>query len=101
MSNFSKLSKSKTGTGTSDPIQFKNPKDDFVVLINAYVTGTVTYDIEYTIDDVDIADCQYVTLGDVDRDASSDDSLYFPVRALRVNIKTGTGTVKLVTQFKD
>jgi len=101
MSNFSKLSKSQTGTGTSDPILFKAPKDDFVMLINALVTGTVTYDIEYTIDDVDLVDCQYVTLGDVDRTLSSDDSMYFPVRAIRVNVTAGTGTVKLIAQYKD
>ncbi len=101
MSNFAKLSISQVGTGTSDPILFKAPKDDFVMLINAYVTGTVTYDIQYTIDDVAIEDCQYVTLGDVDRDANSDDSMYFPVRAIRVDITSGSGTVKLVALYKD
>ena len=100
MSGYNTLSKSVTGVNVSEPILFKNPKDNFECLINAYVTGTVTYDIEYTIDDGELANAQWLTLGDVDRAAGSDDSLYFPVRAIRANVKTGTGTVKLVVLMR-
>lgn len=98
---YKQLSISKTGTGASNPILIKNiSNDDFAMLINAYVTGTVTYDIEYTMDDVAIANVTWLTLGDVDRAVSSDDSFYFPIRALRVNVKTGTGTVKLMIKYR-
>jgi hypothetical protein len=98
---FSTKSQTVTGVGASSPIIFLSPSDDFVTLLNAYATGTVTYDIEYTIDDVELDNAQWMTLGDVDRTLSSDDSLYFPVRAVRVNITVGSGTVKLVSLYKD
>lgn len=98
---YKQLSVSQTGVGASSPVLLKNiSNDDFAMLINAYVTGTVTYDIEYTMDDAAIDSATWLTLGDVDRSLSSDDSFYFPVRAIRVNVKTGTGTVKLVTMYR-
>lgn len=98
---YKQLTQSQTGVGASGEILFKNvSNDDFAMLINAYVTGTVTYDIEYTMDDVAIGSASWIALGDTDRAASSDDSFYFPVRAVRVNVKTGTGTVKLMVVYR-
>ena len=99
MSDFSTKSQTQTGVGVSDAILFTNPKDEFQMLINAYVTGEVTYNIEYTIDPAKPE--QYVTLGDTDRVTSSDDAFYFPMKKLRVNVTAGTGTVKLVVMYKD
>lgn len=99
MSNFSTKFVSQTGVGTSDEIIFTNAVEDFAMLLNAYVTGTVTYTIEYTIDPADAE--QWVALGDAGKTASSDESFYFPVKAARVNVTAGDGTVKLVAMYKD
>lgn len=99
MADYSTKHTTQSGVGVSEPIKFNGQFDDFAVLINAYVTGTVVYDIEYTIDDASIP--QWLPLGDVNRETSSDDSMYFPLKALRVNIKSGTGSIKLVTLNRD
>jgi len=99
MSNFSNKFVTQTGVGASDEIRFTNPVDDFAMLLNAYVTGSVTYTIEYTIDP-SITE-QWVSLGDANKTASSDESFYFPVKAARVNVTAGDGTVKLVAMYKD
>lgn len=98
MSNFSTVSVSQTGVGVSNPILFKNPTAAFRALFNVYVTGTVTYDIEYSIDPS--ASPQYVKLETLDRTASSDDAMYFPVSAVRVNVTSGDGTAKLVALYQ-
>lgn len=98
MSNFSTKFVSQTGVGASSEIIFTNVADDFAMLLNAYVTGTVTYTIEYTIDPLR---AQWVSLGDANKTASSDESFYFPVKAVRVNVTAGDGTVKLVAMYKD
>lgn len=101
MANYKQLSISQTGVGASDPILIQNISNaDFAALINSYVTGTVTYDLEYTMDDTDIANATWLALGTQDRVTTSDDSFYFPVRAFRVNVKTGTGTVKLMLMYR-
>jgi len=100
MSNFSTKFVSQTGVGASSTILFTNVVDDFAMLLNAYVTGTATYTIEYTIDP-DLNTAQYVPLGDANKTASSDESFYFPVKAVRVNVAAGDGTVKLVAMYKD
>ena len=99
MSGFSTLNVSVTGGGARSPILVKSPKDDFKALLNAYVTGTVTYDIEYTLDAG--VSPQYIKLGDLDRTAHTDDAFYFPVASFRVNITAGTGTVDLYMLYKD
>lgn len=98
MSNYSTKFVEQSGVGASEEIKFPQVSQEFAMLINAYVTGTVTYDIEYTIDPANPA--QWVALGDVDRSASGDESFYFPPKAIRVNVKTGTGSVKLVTKYR-
>lgn len=99
MSAYSVKFVEQTGVGASKDIIFTNVREDFAALFCCYVTGTVTYDLEYTIDPSDSE--QYIPLGNSDREASSDDSFYFPVKKVRVNITSGTGTVKLVAQYKD
>jgi hypothetical protein len=98
---YKQMSISQAGVGASDPILIQNVSNaDFAALVNSYVTGTVTYDVEYTMDDVVIGSASWVALGDTDRAANSDDAFYFPVRAFRVNVKTGTGTVKLMVMYR-
>lgn len=99
MSAYSVKFVEQTGVGASKDIIFTNAREDFAALFCCYVTGEVTYDLEYTIDPSDNE--QYIALGASGRTASSDDSLYFPVKKVRVNVTAGTGTVKLVTQYKD
>ena len=97
--SFSTKFVSQTGVGASASIKTSSPKDDFRALVHCYVTGDVEFDIEYTIDPA--SSPEYTALGSVGRTASCDDALYFPFVAIRVNVTSGTGTVKLVVMYKD
>lgn len=82
----------------SSVINIVRKPENFKALIHTIVaSGTPTYDLEYSINGIDFLPLNEV----VAQTTSQDSTLVFPVDALRVNITSGTGTVKLVVLFND
>ena len=89
--NYKTVSKTQTGVGSGAVVKF-NARDDMRALINAVVTGTATYDLEYSLNGTD-----YVPLaGMTGKTVTDDATLVFPVHSVRVNITAGAGSVKLI-----
>lgn len=97
------VSVSKTGTGASDLIVLDYIQTPFNVSLSTKVTGSATYTIQHTFDDIfasgysagsgtwyDSDDTNFVNAT-----ANQNSNYAFPVRATRVNITTGAGTVEL------
>ena len=96
--------RSITGTGTTSPTFLDYRQTPFSVGIACAVTGTVTYTLEHTLDDVaDFADVtDYVTNATwfpssdptlVAATTNQDSNYAAPIRASQVNVTAGTGTV--------
>lgn len=105
----------QTGTGTSTPVIVNWRQNQGKISINTEVTGTVTYTVQHTLDDpwakldtinntpvysdaeafntdanwqdIDLADLVAATTG-------QDGNYFFPVRAIRLNVTAGSGTVQ-------
>ena len=87
---------SLTGTGQSAWIPLDYKQSPFNVGLGAVVNGTVTYDIEHTFDDVFNSDVTPVAFKHstlVTKSANADGNYAFPIRAVRVNVTAGTGSV--------
>lgn len=72
--------------------------DDFQVPVNVGVgarlaSGSATFNIEYTFDDLSSATNWYIAPGFSALTASTGGSITIPCKAIRVNITSGTGTV--------
>lgn len=85
----------KTGTGQSPVAPLDHYQNPFQVGIGVVVTGTVTYTIQHTFDDVfDSAVTptwfNHPTL--LTLSANADGNYAFPIRAIRINVTAGTGT---------
>jgi len=89
---------SKTGTGSSDTIKLDWEQGDFHVGLQAVVVGTVTdYNIEATLDDPE-SPTTWQSIADGDAlSASALLALIVPVRAIRITIVAGTGSVTLTS----
>lgn len=86
----------KTGTGTTDWLVVDPKANPFNVGFGCAVTGTATYSIEHTFDDVNAtgASPTVFTHSDVAaKTANTDGNYAFPISAMRLNITSGTGTV--------
>ena len=87
----------QTGTGTTAWIPLDYKQSPFNVGFGVVVTGTVTYDIEHTFEDVFSVTSptafKHATL--VSQTANKDGNYAFPVRAIRVNNTAGTGSTTL------
>lgn len=91
---------SQTGVGNSVPIPadvYQNPTN---ITLAVEVTGTVTYSVEWTTDDVwNIAAGSLVwTAGPANLQAATTNqvaSLVSPVTAIRLRVTAGTGTAQL------
>lgn len=88
---------SQTGTGSSAwlPIDWKQPS--FAVGMGVAISGTVTYTVEHTFDDVLTGAAATVyphsTLAGLS--ANADGNYAFPVTAVRITVNSGTGTASL------
>jgi len=87
-----------TGTGTTAWIPLDYKQNPFNVGFGAVVSGTVTYDIEHTFDDifntaVTPTAFKHETL--VSQSANQDGNYAFPIRAVRINNTAGTGSTTL------
>jgi hypothetical protein len=89
---------SQTGTGTTAwyPVDFaRNP---FNASVSVVVTGTVTYDVEHTFDnvfDTTITPTAFKHATLVSQTANGNSNYAFPIRAVRLNVTAGTGSAAL------
>jgi len=90
-----------TGVGTSavyPPDSYVSP---FNIALAVNVTGTVTYSVQYTFDDVFAASFNPATASWTDHPSltaqttSKDSNIAYPVRGVRLNVTAGTGTARL------
>lgn len=90
------------GTGTSGvmvPDQYISP---FNVSLGVTVSGTSTYTVQYTFDDVFASNYVPASGNWVDhptltaQTGSKDSNIAYPVSGIRLNVTAGTGTVRLV-----
>jgi hypothetical protein len=86
---------SKTGTGRSSVIASDSFRTPFNVGLVVVVTGTATYNIEFSMDDPSMGTPSVwaVDAGFSAKSASANGSITVPHHALSINITSGTGTV--------
>lgn len=88
----------QTGTGTSAWIPVDYTQANFGIGFGCVVSGTVTYDIQHTFDNIQDSSITPTafTHGTVTGKTANQDGNYaFPIRAIRINITAGTGSVTL------
>lgn len=90
-------SKTQTGVGTTAPIPIDWRKKDFQLALQTIVTGTATYNIEHTLDNVyTVASPNWLPNNTLQNlSVSADGNYAFPVFAIRINVTSGTGSVQL------
>ena len=89
---------SLTGTGTTAWIPLDYKQAPFNVSVAAVVSGTITYDVEHTFDEVfdtTITPTAFKHATIVSQTANKDGNYAFPIRAVRVNNTAGTGSTTL------
>lgn len=89
---------SVTGVGTSAVVPLDYLQDTFKVGFGAVVSGTATYTIQHTFDNVldsTVTPTWFNHADVVGATTSRDGNYAFPVRGMRVNLTVGTGTVTL------
>lgn len=86
---------SKTGTGRSSVIASDSFRTPFNVGLVVVVTGTATYNIEFSMDDPSMGTPSVwaVDAGFSAKSASANGSITVPHHALSINVTSGTGTV--------
>lgn len=92
--------RSVTGVGSSTPAPMDTYISPFNVGVGIKVTGTVTYTVQHTFDDVFAADFNAATATwynhpTLTGSASLDGNYAFPVTAIRVINSAGSGTTQL------
>jgi hypothetical protein len=86
----------KTGTGASNIGVLDHYRSPFNVGVGVVVSGTATYTLQHTFDDILAEGVTPVWFDHVDLDglsANADGNYAFPVRAVRINVTAGSGTV--------
>jgi hypothetical protein len=89
---------SLTGTGTTAWIPLDYKQSPFNVGLGAVVSGTITYDIEHTFDEVfdpDVTPTAFKHSTMTAKTANFDGNYAFPIRAVRINNTAGTGVTTL------
>lgn len=88
-----------TGVGTSSIIPMDYDQAPFAVgLGTVLVSGTATWSVQHTFDNVQdstVTPTWFTNSGINAVTASTDGNYAFPVRAIRLNVTLGTGTVSL------
>lgn len=88
----------QTGTGTSAWIPVDYTQANFGIGFGCVVSGTVTYDIQHTFDNIQdssITPTAFTHVTVTGKTANQDGNYAFPIRAIRINITAGTGSVTL------
>lgn len=92
---------SVTGVGNSIPDPLDHYLTPFNVSLGVVVTGTITYTVQYTYDDVFAANYNPATGNWLPhpsltaQTATKDSNIAYPVRAVRLTTSAGTGTATL------
>jgi len=90
-----------TGVGVSGVYAPDHYISPFNLALGADITGTVTYTVQYTFDDVfasgfDPATATWINHPSLTaRTTSTDSNIAYPVQGVRLNVTAGTGTVRL------
>lgn len=88
----------KSGTGTSAWIPMDYKQNPFNVGMGIVVSGTVTYTIEHTFDEVfdpNVTPTAFAHSTLASQTTNKDGNYAFPIRAIRINNTAGTGTTTL------
>ena len=88
----------QTGVGSSAvcPVDFR--AQVFAIGIGCVITGTVTYSVQHTFDDIydpTIIPTWFTNAYAVNQSANIDTNYAFPIKALRVTVSAGTGSVAM------
>ena len=87
-----------TGTGTTAWIPLDYKQNPFNIGLGIVVSGTITYDIEHTFDDVfdpSVTPTAFKHATLVSQTTNKDGNYAFPIRAIRLNNTAGTGDTTL------
>lgn len=90
-----------TGVGTSPVCPADHYVSPFNVALSVVVSGTITYTVQYTFDDVFAAGFSPASATWVDhptltaQTATKDSNIAYPVRGIRLSTSAGTGTATL------
>lgn len=88
----------KSGTGTTAWIPMDYKQNPFNVGLGVVVSGTINYTIEHTFDDVydtSITPTAFAHSTLASQTTNKDGNYAFPIRAIRINNNSGTGTTTL------
>lgn len=91
---------SQTGAGTTAWVPTDTWKTPFSLSVACVVTGTVDYDVEHTFDNVQDTSLTITswTNADLDGDTANASTVYtYPVKAVRLKVNSGSGTVVMTT----
>lgn len=89
---------SKTGVGQTAVVPINYMQRSFAVGFAVVVSGTITYTVEHTFDNVldsSVTPTWFSHETLVGQTTSQDGNYAFPIRAIRVNNTAGTGTTTL------
>lgn len=88
----------QTGVGTSVWIPVDHTQNAFAIGFGCVVSGTVTYDVQHTFDDIQnsaVTPTAFPHESLVGQTANQDGNYAFPIRAVRVDVTAGTGSVTM------
>jgi len=88
----------KTGTGTSAWIPVDYTQANFGIGFGCVVSGTVTYDVQHTFDniqDTSVTPTAFTHSTVFSETTNQDGNYAFPIRAIRLNVSAGTGSVTI------
>ena len=88
----------QTGTGTSAWIPVDHTQNAFAIGFGCVVSGTVTYDVQHTFDNIfdsNITPTAFTHSLVTGKTSNQDGNYAFPIRAMRLNVTAGTGSVTL------
>lgn len=95
------ISVTVSGAGVSSPIPMDYTANQFSVGVGCKISATATYTVEHTFDDVYATTFNPSTAtwwpnsGLTAKTANADGNYAFPVRAVRLNVASSTGTVTM------
>lgn len=87
------FTKSSTGTSAWIPLDYK--QSPFNIGFGVVVSGTITYDIEHTFDDIfdtEVTPTAFKHSSLTAQTANKDGNYIVPIRAIRINNTAGTGS---------
>jgi len=87
-----------TGVRTSVWIPVDYTQNAFAIGFGCVVSGTVTYDVQHTFDDIQdpaVTPTAFTHATVSGQTTNKDGNYAFPIKAVRINITAGTGTVTI------